>query len=324
MKILVVGGAGYIGSHMVKMLVAQECQVVTLDNLSTGYRNSVKYGDFVEGDIADSVLLDNIFSSDEFDAVMHFASFIEAGGSVKDPAKYYVNNFSNTLNLLDAMVRHGIKHFIFSSTAAIFGKPVYTPIDEQHPKIPINPYGRSKLMVEQALEDYGTAYGIRSVCLRYFNAAGADPEGELGECHDPETHLIPLILQAASGRRDAISFFGQDYETRDGSCVRDYIHIVDLCTAHLLALNKLLNGSASQCYNLGNGNGFTVAEVIDVVKKVTGKNFQVIQAPRRPGDPSTLVANSALARSELGWSPEYEDLTDIVEHAWKWEISHFN
>lgn len=323
MKILVVGGAGYIGSHMVKMLTTQGYQVMTLDNLATGYRNAVKYGDFIEGDIADSALLDNLFSSHEFEAVMHFASFIEVAESVKDPAKYYSNNFSNTLNLLNAMVRHGVKRFIFSSTAAIFGEPVYTPIDEQHPKLPINPYGWSKLMVEQALEDYDSAYGIRSVCLRYFNAAGADPEGELGECHDPETHLIPLILQAASGRRDAISFFGQDYETRDGSCVRDYIHIVDLCTAHLLALNKLLNGSTSQCYNLGNGNGFTVTEVIDVVKKVTGKDLQVIKAPRRPGDPATLVANSALARSELDWSPKYADLTDIVEHAWNWETSHF-
>ena len=324
MKILVVGGAGYIGSHLVKMFADEGYDVVTLDNLSTGYRNAVKYGDFVEGDIADSVLLDKIFSSHEFEAVMHFASFIEVGESVKDPAKYYTNNFSNTLNLLNAMVRHGVKSFIFSSTAAIFGEPVYTPIDEQHPKIPFNPYGRSKLMVEQALEDYDLAYGIRSVCLRYFNAAGADPEGELGECHDPETHLIPLILQTASGRRDAISIFGREYETRDGSCVRDYIHIVDLCTAHLLALNKLLGGSASRCYNLGNGNGFTVVEVIDVVKKVTGREFQVIHAPRRPGDPATLVANSALARSELGWSPEYTDLTGIVEHAWHWEISHFN
>ena len=284
MKILVVGGAGYFGSHMVKMLSDEAYDVVTLDNLSTGYRNAVKYGDFVERDIADSVLLDKIFSSHEFEAVMHFASFIEVGESVKDPAKYYANNFSNTLNLLNAMVRHGVKNFIFSSTAAIFGEPVYTPIDEQHPKIPINPYGRSKLMVEQALEDYDSAYGIRSVCLRYFNAAGADPEGELGECHDPETHLIPLILQVASGRRDAISIFGREYETRDGSCVRDYIHIVDLCAAHLLALNKLLSGYASGCYNLGNGNGFTVVEVIDVVKKVTGREFQVIHAPRRPRD----------------------------------------
>ena len=268
MKILVVGGAGYIGSHMVKLLDRSQHQVVTLDNLSTGYRDAVKYGDFVEGDIDDNNLLDELFSSSKFDAVMHFASFIEVGESVVDPAKYYRNNFSNTLNLLDAMVRHGINKFIFSSTAAIFGSPEYTPIDEDHPKLPINPYGMSKLMVENALTDYEKAYGLQSVCLRYFNAAGADPDGELGERHNPETHLIPLVLQAASNRRDAISVFGNDYKTDDGSCVRDYIHIVDLCDAHLLALEALISGSGSKKYNLGNGNGYSVLEVIDVVKQV--------------------------------------------------------
>ncbi len=323
MKVLVVGGAGYIGSHMVKMLSQTGHQVVTLDNLSTGYRDAVKYGDFIEGDIADTESLDRVFSAQSFDGVMHFASYIEVGESVHDPAKYFRNNFSNTLNLLDAMVRHQITRFIFSSTAAIFGEPEYTPLDEIHPKNPINPYGRSKLMVEQALADYEKAYGLQSVCLRYFNAAGADPEGELGERHNPETHLIPLILQAASGRRDKISIFGRDYPTNDGSCVRDYIHIVDLCSVHLLALEKLVNGSGSKRYNLGNGNGFSVIEVIDAVKKVTGKDFDVVTEDRRAGDPAVLVANSSLARSELDWKPIYDDLEIIVQHAWNWEAIHF-
>jgi UDP-glucose 4-epimerase len=323
MKVLVVGGAGYIGSHMVKMLASAGHQVVTLDNLSTGYRDAVKYGDFIEGDIADSEILNRVFSDNNFDGVMHFASYIEVGESVRDPAKYFRNNFSNTLNLLDAMVRHQVKSFIFSSTAAIFGEPEYTPIDEGHPKYPINPYGKSKLMVEQALEDYEKAYGLQSVCLRYFNAAGADSEGELGERHNPETHLIPLILQAASGRRDKISIFGKDYPTVDGSCVRDYIHIVDLCSAHMLALERLINGSGSKRYNLGNGNGFSVIEVIEAVKSVTGKDFHVVTEQRRPGDPAVLVANSVLARTELGWEPAYDDLEIIVQHAWSWETSHF-
>jgi UDP-glucose 4-epimerase len=324
MKILVVGGAGYIGSHMVKMLSLTGHQVVTLDNLSTGYRDAVKYGDFIEGDIADSGLLDDIFSNDHFDGVMHFASFIEVGESVREPAKYFENNFSNTLNLLNAMVRHEVKRFIFSSTAAIFGEPKYVPIDEEHPKQPINPYGRSKLMVEEALQDYEKAYGLESVCLRYFNAAGADPEGELGERHIPETHLVPLILQAASGRRAEISIFGDDYDTEDGSCMRDYIHIVDLCSAHLLALEHLEKGLGSRRYNLGNGAGFSVIEVIDIVKQVTTKDFKVIEADRRPGDPAVLVADSKLAQAELGWKPQYQDISDIIQHAWNWEISHFN
>jgi len=323
MNILVVGGAGYIGSHMVKMLSQAGHHVVTLDNLSTGYRDAVKYGEFIEGDIADSLMLDKVFTATAFDGVMHFASYIEVGESVIDPGKYFRNNFSNTLNLLDAMVRHNVKNFIFSSTAAIFGEPEYVPIDESHPKNPINPYGKSKLMVEQALDDYEKAHGLQSVCLRYFNAAGADPDGELGERHNPETHLIPLILQAASGRRDAISIFGRDYSTADGSCVRDYIHIVDLCSAHLIALTKLVNGSGSKRYNLGNGNGFSVVEVIEVVKQVTSRSFKVIEAERRPGDPATLVADSTLAKSELNWLPEYDDLSVITQHAWEWETGHF-
>ncbi|MEM7564426.1 MAG: UDP-glucose 4-epimerase GalE [Pseudomonadota bacterium] len=323
MNILVVGGAGYIGSHMVKMLSQQGHQVTTLDNLSSGYSDAVRYGWLVEGDIADTALLDTLFSQDDFDAVMHFASCIEVAESVTNPAKYYHNNLTNTINLLDAMVRHDVKHFIFSSTAAIFGEPHYCPIDEKHPTLPINPYGRSKLMVEQVLRDYDKAYGLKSACLRYFNAAGADPDGELGERHEPETHLIPLILQTASGRRDAISVFGVDYDTPDGSCLRDYVHIVDLCSAHLLALNKLMAGSGSKQYNLGNGAGFSVLEVIDMVRKVTGKDFTVNYADRRPGDPAILVADSTRAKQELGWKPRFNQLEIIIEHAWQWESTQF-
>jgi UDP-glucose 4-epimerase len=319
MKLLVVGGAGYIGSHMVKYLSQMGHNVTTLDNLSTGYQDAVKYGQFIESDIADTASLNLIFSETQFDAVMHFASNIEVGESVIAPGKYYKNNFSNTLNLLDAMVRHNVKKFIFSSTAAIFGEPSSDLIDENHSKNPINPYGKSKLMVEQALEDYELAHGLESVCLRYFNAAGADIDGELGERHSPETHLIPLILQAASGRRDAIRIFGSDYNTIDGSCVRDYIHVLDLCSAHLLALNKLSQGSGSKRYNLGNGSGFSVIEVINAAKLITKKDFKVIHADKRIGDPATLVADSTLAKSDLGWAPKYADLKTILAHAWVWE-----
>lgn len=319
MKVLVVGGAGYIGSHMVNTLGKQGCSVTTLDDLSSGHRDAVLYGDFVHGDFGDRALLDQVLVHD-FDAVMHFASFIQVGESVLHPSKYYQNNFINTLVLLDAMRAHGVKRFIFSSTAATFGEPQYTPIDEQHPQYPINPYGRTKLMVEQLLADYDKAYGLKSVCLRYFNAAGADPEGRLGERHDPETHLIPLVLQAASGRRPHISVFGRDYDTPDGTCIRDYIHIQDLCTAHWLALQSLMNGAASQAYNLGNGNGFSVQQVIDASQAVTGRNIHVVYAPRREGDPARLVADSRLARERLRWQPQFADLSTIVEDAWKWEL----
>jgi len=322
-KILVVGGAGYIGSHMVKMLGRQGHEVITFDNLSKGYRDAVVSGEFVEGDLADTQQLDNLFASIRIDGVMHFASFIEVGESVKEPAKFYQNNVSNTQNLLDAMVRHGVNHFVFSSTAAIFGEPEYSPIDESHPQQPINPYGRSKLMVEQILEDYDTAYGLKSVALRYFNAAGADPDGELGERHNPETHLIPLVLQAASGRRDSISVFGNDYETTDGTCVRDYIHINDLCDAHMLALSKLQKTNLSKRYNLGNGQGFSVKQVIDTAIEVTGKEFEVDYIDRRAGDPAILVADSSMAKQDLGWEPRFADLERIVETAWRWEQSFF-
>lgn len=321
MKILVVGGAGYIGSHMVKQLSLSGTEVIVLDNLSRGYKDAVKYGELVEGDLGDNKVLDKIFSNHNIDAVMHFAAFIEVGESVIKPAMYYQNNVSNTQTLLDAMVRHTIEHFIFSSTAAIFGEPEYTPIDEAHNKAPINPYGRSKLMVEQILEDYDTAYGLKSTCLRYFNAAGADPDGELGERHNPESHLVPLILQAASGRREDIKIFGQDYETEDGTCVRDYVHINDLCEAHSLALKRMQKTGESARYNLGNGKGFSVQQVIDAAKQVSGKDFIVTKADRRAGDPAVLVADSKLARKELGWEPRFDQLETIIETAWNWEVN---
>ncbi|MEW6611882.1 MAG: UDP-glucose 4-epimerase GalE [Pseudomonadota bacterium] len=317
--ILVVGGAGYIGSHMVKMLLQAGHQVTTLDNFSAGYQDAVLGGELVAGDLADRELLDHLFRDRRFDGVMHFASYIQVGESVLDPGKYYRNNFTNTLNLLDAMVQHGVRAFIFSSTAAIFGEPRYIPIDEQHPKAPINPYGRSKWMVEQALADYDRAYGLKSVALRYFNAAGADPDGQLGERHDPETHLIPLVLQAASGRRPHITVYGRDYDTPDGTCIRDYIHVLDLCQAHLLALEQLWAGGESAAYNLGNGQGFSVQEVIDTARRVTGREIPVLDGERRAGDPARLVADSRRAQEILGWQPRYADLATIIEHAWRWE-----
>ena len=276
-------------------------------------------GEFIEGDLADRAALERVFAARRYDAVMHFASFIEVGESVRLPTKYYRNNVSNTLNLLECMQAAGVEQFIFSSTAAIFGTPQRVPIDETHPTNPINPYGRSKLMVEHMLADLARAHGLRSVCLRYFNAAGADPDGQLGERHNPETHLIPLVLQAASGRRPFMSVFGTDYDTPDGTCIRDYVHVADLCEAHWLALQSLAQGAGSQAYNLGNGDGFSVFEVIDTVRKVTGREFTVKHETRRAGDPSRLVADSSAARQKLGWVPKYPSLQTIVEHAWAFE-----
>jgi UDP-glucose 4-epimerase len=319
LNVLVVGGAGYIGSHMVKNLCGRGVNVTTFDNLCSGHRDAVLGGEFIEGDLADRAALERVFAARRYDAVMHFASFIEVGESVRLPGKYYRNNVSNTLNLLECMQAAGIDQFIFSSTAAIFGTPQRVPIDETHPTQPINPYGRSKLMVEQMLADLDRAHGLRSVCLRYFNAAGADPAGQLGERHNPETHLIPLVLQAASGRRPFMSVFGTDYDTPDGTCIRDYVHVADLCEAHWLALQSLAQGAGSQAYNLGNGDGFSVFEVIDTVRKVTGRQFTVKHETRRAGDPSRLVADSSAARQKLGWVPKYPSLQTIVEHAWAFE-----
>ena len=324
MRLLVVGGAGYIGSHMVKMLINLGHDVIILDNLSTGFRELAKYGELVVGDLADESLLEDLFLKYQFDGVMHFAAASLVGESMINPAKYYRNNVSNTLNLLDAMVKHDVTSFVFSSSAAVYGEPNSNLIDESHAKDPINPYGSTKLMIERILQDYASAYGLNSISLRYFNACGADPEGDLGECHDPETHLIPLILQAASGRRKSITVFGRDYATDDGTCVRDYIHINDLCTAHALALDKLtsLNNAGALSYNLGNSFGFSVQQVIDVVQTVVSKDgysVTVEDGERRAGDPATLVADAAKAKSELDWQPEYDELEIIVNHAWAWE-----
>jgi len=319
MKVLVVGGAGYIGSHMVKNLHQDDIEVVTLDNLSSGFRDAVLYGDFQQGDIGDRAFLDSFFATNQFDVVMHFASYIQVGESIQQPAKYYQNNFTNTQNLLDVMLAHKVNKFIFSSTAAIFGEPEYVPIDEKHAKMPVNPYGKTKLMVEQLLEDYARAYEVKSVCLRYFNAAGADAAAGIGERHEPETHLIPLVLQVASARREAITVFGNDYDTPDGTCIRDYIHVDDLCTAHSLALNYLMDGGASTAFNLGNGEGYSIRQVIDAAEKVSGRAIKVIEGERRVGDPARLIADAAKIVAELGWKPKYPDLETIVEHAWRWE-----
>ncbi|NOU01320.1 MAG: UDP-glucose 4-epimerase GalE [Gallionella sp.] len=319
MKILVAGGAGYIGSHMVRMLDTLGHAVVTFDDLSAGFREAVLGGVFVQGSLHDKAALKELFGANQFDAVVHFAGSIAVGESVRDPAKYYQNNLTGTLNLLDAMREHGVNKMVFSSTAAIFGNPQYVPIDEAHPQAPINPYGMTKWVTEQILRDYDAAYGLRSVTLRYFNAAGAAPDAALGERHDPETHLIPLALRAASGKLPELTVFGTDYDTPDGTCIRDYIHIVDLCEAHLLALQHLISAGESRAYNLGNGQGYSVKEVIEVVKKVTGMSVPVKYGPRRAGDPPRLVADATQIRKDWGWSPKYAALETIIEHAWQWE-----
>ena len=331
MKILVTGGAGYIGSHMVLMLDALSHTVVTFDDLSAGIRDAVLGGEFVHGSLHDKSALKLVFGKHQFDAVVHFAGSIAVGESVRDPAKYYQNNLTGTLNLLDAMREHGVNKVVFSSTAAIFGVPQYVPIDEQHPQTPINPYGMTKWMTEQILRDYDAAYGLRSVVLRYFNAAGASPDATLGERHDPETHLIPLALRAAKSSGgstssprtefEGLTVFGTDYDTPDGTCIRDYIHIVDLCDAHMLALQHLTAGGESRAYNLGNGQGYSVKDVIQVAERVSGKKVPVQYGPRRAGDPPRLVADASKIRKDWGWSPRFGALEQIVEHAWQWEIN---
>lgn len=315
-KILVVGGAGYIGSHAVKLLLEHNYQVVVLDFAK---KTLPLKATWLQGNISDRDFLSNLFNSHQFDAVMHFGAYIEVGESVINPEKYYQNNLVNTLNLLHVMLTHNVHKFIFSSTAASFGNPAYTPIDEKHPIQPINPYGKSKVMVESILEDYDRAYGLKSIALRYFNAAGANPDGLLGECHEPESHLIPLVLQVAAGKREKIFVYGNDYDTKDGTCIRDYIHVTDLCQAHLLALEKLFNDNQSGRYNLGNGSGFSVQEVIDTARKITNRTIPQENAPRRAGDPAVLIADSQLAIRELGWKPEFNSLEKIISDAWNWE-----
>ncbi len=317
-NILVIGGAGYIGSHTVKMLAKQGYNPVVFDNLSKGHREAVTNYPFELGDLGDKTRLAEVFKKYAIEAVMHFAAFIEVGESVKEPSKYYHNNVAQVLNLLDAMVENNVKYFVFSSTAATFGEPVREKIDETHPQHPINPYGNTKLMVEKMLTDFDTAYGLKATALRYFNASGADDSGEIGESHTPETHLIPLVLQAAAGKRPYIKVFGTDYPTPDGTCIRDYVHVNDLARAHILALEKMMRENKSERFNLGSGSGFSVAELIQEAKKITGIDFNVETAPRRAGDPAVLVADSTKAQHVLGWKPEY-NLTRIIETAWNWE-----
>jgi UDP-glucose 4-epimerase len=316
--ILIVGGAGYIGAHINKQLDINGYKTIVFDNLSFGHEDLVKWGAFEQGDLGNISEIRKIFKRYPITAVMHFAAFTYVGQSVEDPQKYYRNNVLNTLNLLQVMLEFDVKKLIFSSTCATYGDPVEIPITEQHPQNPISPYGRGKLMVENILSDYSRAYNLRYISLRYFNAAGADPDSEIGELHDPETHLIPLILDVASGKRKSIKIFGTDYNTLDGTCIRDYIHVTDLADAHLKALQYLENGGKSDYFNLGNGNGFSVKEVIEKAREITGKKILAEEDKRRPGDPPVLVGSSAKIRKILKWEPKYSDLSFIIKSAWKW------
>lgn len=317
MKILVVGGAGYIGSHMMRELLCKGYDPLVFDNLSTGHAFAVPEGRLVIGDLADAERLLRLFAVHRFDAVMHFASFIQVGESVAHPLKYYHNNVSNSINLLSAMEKAGVKRLVFSSTAAVYGTPDTVPIAESAPLHPENPYGRSKLMLENILADCEQAWGLRSARLRYFNAAGAHPTDGIGERHNPESHLIPIILQVALGRCEFITVNGDDYDTPDGTCIRDYIHVCDLAEAHSLALEQLLKDKGGMVYNLGNGKGYSINEVIDVCCEVTGRPIPVKVGPRRAGDPAMLVASSEKIVRELGWKPRFAALESIVESAWR-------
>ncbi|ACC79010.1 UDP-glucose 4-epimerase GalE [Nostoc punctiforme] len=319
--ILVTGGAGYIGSHAALALKNAGYEVIVLDNLSNGHRELVEevlQVKLIVGDMSDRSLLDDIFSTHNITAVMHFAAYIAVGESVTDPAKYYQNNVAGTLTLLEAMLAASVNKFIFSSTCALYGVPKFVPLTEEHPQDPISPYAISKWMVERILSDFDTAYNLKSVRFRYFNAAGADPNRLLGEDHEPETHLIPLVLLTAFGKRESILIFGTDYPTPDGTCIRDYIHVTDLAQAHILGLEYLLKGGESEVFNLGNGSGFSVREVIETAKEITGKEIKIEERDRRPGDPPILVGSSDKATKILGWHPEYPNLNEIIAHAWKW------
>jgi UDP-glucose 4-epimerase len=321
MAILVTGGAGYIGSHSVLTLQKAGYEVIVLDNLVYGHQDLVEQVlkvKLIVGSTGDRALLQEIFADHQIDAVMHFAAYAYVGESVTQPAKYYQNNVVGTLTLLEAMLEAKINKFVFSSTCATYGVPDAVPITEDQSQHPINPYGATKLMVERILQDFNQAYDFRSVCLRYFNAAGADPEGNLGEDHNPETHLIPLVLQTALGHRQSVSIFGTDYDTPDGSCIRDYIHVLDIAQAHILALKYLLSNGATDVFNLGNGSGFSVKEVIETARQITGKEIKAELSDRRPGDPPSLVGSGAKAQKILGWQPAYSNLDDIISHAWQW------
>ena len=319
--ILVTGGAGYIGSHAALALKKAGYEVIILDNLSYGHQeivDNVVQAKLIIGDTSDRALLDELFTTYKIDAVMHFAAYIAVGESVKEPGKYYRNNVASTLNLLEAMLAHGINKIVFSSTCAVYGMPKEVPMTENHPHNPLSPYAASKDMVEQILRDFDTAFSLKSVAFRYFNACGADPSGRLGEDHSPETHLIPLALLTALKKRESLYIFGTDYDTPDGTCVRDYIHVNDLADAHVLGLEYLLSGGESDVFNLGNGNGFSVREVIETARQVTGLSIPAIESDRREGDAPILVGSSKKVRDKLGWNPNYADLKQIISHAWQW------
>lgn len=318
--ILVTGGAGYIGSHAVLALQHAGYEVVVLDNLVYGHRDLVEklQVELVVGDTSDRALLDELFARKPIAAVMHFSAYAYVGESVSEPAKYYRNNVIGTITLLEAMLAASVNKFVFSSTCATYGVPKYVPIAEDHPQNPINPYGATKLMVERILADFGAAYDLNSVCFRYFNAAGAHPDGLLGEDHNPETHLIPLVLMTALSKRESVSIFGTDYPTPDGTCIRDYIHVMDLADAHILGLEYLMQGGETTVFNLGNGNGFSVKQVIDTARTITQRDIKVVESDRRAGDPAILVGSSDKARKMLGWQPKYANLESIITHAWQW------
>jgi len=322
MAVLVTGGAGYIGSHTVAELLDASEEVIVLDNLQKGHRSAVLGGRFYHGDLRDDEFLDKVFKENDIEAVIHFAADSLVGESMGDPLKYYNNNVVSTLRLLSKMKECGVKKIVFSSTAATYGEPENIPILESDRTLPTNPYGETKLAVEKALKWADNAYGIKYISLRYFNAAGAHISGRIGEDHNPETHLIPIVLQVALGRREAISIFGADYDTPDGTCIRDYIHVTDLAQAHVLALKKLREGGDSGIYNLGNGKGFSVKEVVELAREVTGVNIKAVVADRRPGDPAVLVASSERIQKELNWQTKYNDLRTIIDTAWKWHSAN--
>ena len=320
MKILVTGGAGYIGSHATYLLIERGFDVVVVDNLSTGHREAVhEKAKFYAGDIGDYKFISNVLKEENIDGVIHFAAFSLVGESMENPYKYYENNVAKTNNLLKAMVDFDVKNIVFSSTAATYGEPKTIPILESDETNPTNVYGETKLSMEKMIKWYNKAYGLKYVCLRYFNVAGAHSSGEIGEAHNPETHLIPIILQVASGRRDKISVYGDDYDTKDGTCIRDYVHVIDLVDAHIKAIEYLFNGSESDVFNLGSGEGFTVYEMIEAARKVTGDEIPLVVAVRRAGDPAKLIASSEKAREKLGWKPKFEDINIMIKDAWNWE-----
>ncbi|MDN4592464.1 UDP-glucose 4-epimerase GalE [Polycladomyces subterraneus] len=324
MAILVTGGAGYIGSHTVSELLDHGEEVIVLDNLEKGHREAVLAQTFIHGDVRDRELLDQIFRRYDVEAVVHFAAYSLVGDSMKDPLAYYDNNVAAAQILLTKMIEHGVKRIVFSSTAATYGEPRQIPIQETDATEPTNAYGETKLAIEKMMKWCEQAYGLRFISLRYFNAAGAHPDGHIGEDHDPETHLIPIVLQVALGQREALSIFGDDYPTEDGTCIRDYVHVMDLAQAHRLALEKLRETGKSGIYNLGSGTGFSVKQVVERAREITGHPIPTRVAPHRPGDPAVLIASSQKAREELGWRPQFEDLDTIITTAWAWHRSHPN